>query len=113
MPRSTSVLLASYGHVSTDVRDIGMGRATDQEIARFAKENRLCILTGDWDFSDIRAYPPGDYQGIAVIGVPDQAMPRDILEVVQTLLESPQALSNLSGRLAIIRKSRIRLRPAP
>lgn len=73
MPRATAGLLVGYGHVATDVRDIGMGSAKDPVIARCAKENRFCLVTGDWGFADVRVYPPTDYHGIVVVGVPDAA----------------------------------------
>ena len=113
LPRSTAALLASYGHVSTDVRDIGMGRAKDPEIARFAKNNQLCLLTGDWGFGDIRSYPPHEYFGIVVVGVPDTTGPAEILEVIQMLLDQPAVIASLAGRLAIVEKHKIRLRPPP
>jgi len=58
LPRDVVARLASYGHVGIDVRDIGMRRAEDPEIAAYALKNGLCLLTGDWGFSDIRIYPP-------------------------------------------------------
>ncbi len=53
-----------YGYSSVDVREIGLRGVKDAEIAEYARRNRLCILTGDFDFSDIRNYPPQDYNGI-------------------------------------------------
>ena len=113
MPRSTAALLASYGHVSTDVRDIGMARAKDPEIAHHARDKKLCLLTGDWGFGDIRIYPPQDYCGIVIVGVPDATGPAEILDVVQTLLDQPVVIAALPGRLAIVEKHKIRLRPPP
>jgi predicted nuclease of predicted toxin-antitoxin system len=113
MPRATATLLSGYGHVATDVRDIGMGRAKDPEIARYAKDNRLCLVTGDWGFADVRVYPPADYHGIVVVGVPDAASPADILAVLKTLLEQPTIVALLPGRLAIVERHKIRLRPPP
>ena len=113
MPRSTATLLGAYGHLSTDVRDIGMARALDPEIARYAKDNGLCVVTGDWGFADIRAYPPQDYHGIVLVGVPDMATPAEILGVLQTLLDKPALVALLPGRLAIVERHKIRLRPSP
>lgn len=90
-----------------------MSRATDPEIARYARDNRLCILTGDWGFADIRAYRPGDYYGIIVVGVPDLATPVEIFEVLESLLDRPDLVSLLAGRLAIVERHKIRLRPSP
>jgi predicted nuclease of predicted toxin-antitoxin system len=113
MPRTAATLLASYGHVSTDVRDTGMGRAADADIARYAKDHALCILTGDWGFADIRTFPPPDYCGVVIIGLPDRAMPADILNALRSLPEMPDIMSLLPGRLAIVERHKIRLRHSP
>ena len=63
MPRSTAELLKRYNHEAVDVRDIGMGSAADSDIAAYAQQNRLVLVTRDFDFADIRNYPPGDMPG--------------------------------------------------
>ena len=113
LPRATAKLLTAYGHVAMDVRDIGMGTAKDPEIAQYAKAQGLCLMTGDWGFGDIRAYPPADFPGIVVVGVPDAASPADIFEVIKTLLDQPTLVALLPGRLAIVERHKIRLRPPP
>jgi hypothetical protein len=87
LPRPVAPLVRSLGHEATDVRDVGLGEAPDAEIAAYARAHELCLLTGDFDFADIRDYPPEHYYGIVV-------------------------LSRLPGRLAIVEPGRIRLRPA-
>ena len=64
MPRSVAELLKRYDHEAVDVRDIGMGGATDSEIAAYAQRNSLVLVTRDFDFADIRNYPPGRYAGL-------------------------------------------------
>ena len=70
LPRSVGDLIRHYGHDAIDVRDIGMRRALDATIAEHAQRERLCLLTGDFDFSDVRTYPPADYAGIVVLVIP-------------------------------------------
>lgn len=113
LPRDTSAVLTSFGHVGIDVRDIGMGHADDADIAAYALQHRLCILTGDWGFSDIRIYAPERYAGIVVIGLPARSTRPVILRALRFLLDHPDVVASLSGRLAIVEKKRIRLRPPP
>ncbi|MGA8659739.1 MAG: DUF5615 family PIN-like protein [Chthoniobacterales bacterium] len=47
-----------YDHEAVDVRDSGMGGAADSDIAAYAQQNRLALVTRDFDFADIRKYPP-------------------------------------------------------
>lgn len=112
LPRSAATVLRSSGHEATDVRDIGLRSAKDAEIAAYARENGLCILTGDFDFADVRHYPPADYSGIVVLGLPSTANARYIVQLLEVFLRDEEALAKLPGRLAIVEAGRIRLRPA-
>ena len=35
-----------------------------------AQREQQCLVTGDFDFADIRDYPPQHYAGIVVLGIP-------------------------------------------
>lgn len=111
LPRSLVPLLARFGHEGLDVRDLGMGVSSDPDIAKYARDHQLCLISGDWGFADIRANPPILYAGIVIIGLPDGAPGAQILELAQLLLHQPEILALLPGRLAIVEKGRIRLRP--
>jgi predicted nuclease of predicted toxin-antitoxin system len=67
MPRSAAVRLQQMGHDAVDVRDIGLGGATDDVIAAHARHDKRALVTRDFDFADIRNYPPADYAGIVVL----------------------------------------------
>ena len=51
MPRSAAELLKRYDHEAVDVRDIGMGAAADSDIAIYAQQNGLAVVTRDFDFA--------------------------------------------------------------
>lgn len=111
LPRDTVGLLASYGHVAIDARDVGLRTAPDPDVARYAREHDLILVTADWGFGDVRVYPPGTSPGIVVLGLPDRATGREILRVLRTLLDDAQAVAKLPGRLAVVERGRIRFRP--
>jgi predicted nuclease of predicted toxin-antitoxin system len=113
MPGSTRSLIQSLGHDATDVRDIGLGGAPDAEIAAHAQANDFCILTRDFDFADIRNYPPDLYAGLVVIDLPNRALIPAILRLVAQFLGQSDVLDDLPGRLAIVAPGSVRLRPAP
>ena len=46
------------------MRDIGLRQATDDVIAAHARTNQQALVTRDFDFADIRNYPPAEYAGI-------------------------------------------------
>jgi len=112
LPRSAKDLLRRYGHESIDVRDIGLGSASDSSIARYAQDESLCLLTGDSDFSDIRTYPPARYQGLVILHVPPNATASFILAFLEGFLKQEQLVNRITGRLVIIEPGRVRIRPS-
>jgi predicted nuclease of predicted toxin-antitoxin system len=113
LPRSIAPLVRSRGHDATDVRDIGLGSAADQDIATYAQAQQQAILSRDFDFADVRNYPPDQYAGIVVVDLPSSATAPTILKLVDGFLQQTQTLNDLPGRLVIVEPGRIRLRPAP
>ena len=112
LPRSTKPLVVRLGHEAVDVRDVGLGAAKDDVIARHAQTQGFALITRDFDFADIRNYPPADYPGILVLELPDDATAQAILKVIESFLGRPDLLERLPGRLAVVQVSRVRFRPA-
>jgi len=112
LPRRTKKLLESYGHPAEDVRDIGLKHAKDPQIAEYAKANGLCLITADWGFSDIRSFPPDEYEGIIVVGVPEGVTGAYILNVIRTFLENEEFPGHIPKHLVILEKGRVRFRPS-
>ena len=113
MPRTTAPLVQSRGHQATDVRDVGLSSAPDQDIAAYAQARQMAILSRDFDFADIRNYPPDQYAGIVVIDLPCTATAPTIVKLVEDFLQQTQTLTDLPGRLGIVAPGRTRLQPAP
>ena len=111
LPRSTASTVQKHGHQAVDVRDVGLGGSPDPDIAAQAQAHRLCLLTRDYDFADIRNYPPDQYAGIVVVELPANATSAVINQLIADFLQLPTVLSQLPGRLAIVEPGRVRLRP--
>lgn len=112
MPRSAAGAVQRLGHEAVDVRDVGLGGADDAQIAVYAKEHKLALVTRDFDFSDVRNYPPSDYAGIIVLELPDDAIAATVVKVLESLLSQTELLPQVPGRLAIVESWRVRFRPA-
>ena len=112
LPRSSKDLVQRYGHKAIDVREIGLATAKDFEIAAYAQAQRVCLITGDFDFADIRNYPPEAYNGIVVLELPRNATASFILHLIESFLQQSEVLSKLQGRLVIVEPGRVRLRPS-
>lgn len=91
--------------------DIGLGAAADHVIAAFAQSQQLCVLTRDFDFADVRNYPPSEYFGIVVFELPTDMIAPEIAKVVKFFVGQTAVLTQILGRLAIVSPGRIRLRP--
>jgi predicted nuclease of predicted toxin-antitoxin system len=112
MPRSAAAVIQRLGHEAIDVRDVDTGGTDDAQIAAYAKDHTLALVTRDFDFSDIRNYPPAEYAGIIVIELPDDAIATTVVKVLESFLSQPELLARLPGRLAIVEFWRVRFRPA-
>ena len=67
LPRSLGDRIRLLGHSVTDVRGIGLGDADDEVVAALARGQGMVLLTRDFDFSDVRNYPPAQYAGTTVV----------------------------------------------
>ncbi len=112
MPRSAVALLQSLGHAAEHVRDLGLGEAPDIQIAARARSTGAVLLTRDLDFADIRYYPPADYQGLIVMRLPDDAVTREIVNLLERFLKQTEFVALLPGHLVILEKDHVRFRPA-
>ena len=111
MPRSAAELIKRYDHEAVDVRDIGMGGAADADIALYAQQNGLAVVTRDFDFADIRNYPPLQYSGLLVLALPEDVGATFVVQVLESFLANNELIKALPGRLAIVEPARVRLRP--
>ncbi len=110
LPRSASDTVRQRGHEAIDVRDIDLRDAKDAQIARHAQKEKLCLLTADQDFADIRNYPPSRYLSIVVLSLPRNATSSYINQLLDSFLKQETIVTQLPGKLAIVEPGRIRLR---
>ena len=111
MPRSSGSLLRELSHEVEDVRDVLPNGADDATVAAYAIARQLTLITRDFDFADIRNYPPKDYAGIIVLELPDDAVAAQVNQVLRSFVSKPDFLAQLTGRLAIVESWRVRFRP--
>jgi predicted nuclease of predicted toxin-antitoxin system len=112
LPLSSVEVFRSRGHEAAHVRELCMGHLPDSDIAAYAQKTKSALATRDLDFADIRAYPPGQYDGLLVIRLYDEATATEINAVLEKFLRMAEWSDSLPGRLAIVEESRVRFRPA-
>ena len=109
--RAAGDLIRQHGHQATDVRDIGLGTAPDQDIADYAQQHQFALVSGDQDFGNVLLFPPASYFGLVVVRPPNGATVATLLSLVEQLLNDSQVTANLRGHLVISEPGRIRCRP--
>lgn len=109
MPRSTGVILQTYGYEVKDIRDHGLRGANDETIYQFAKKNHSVLISGDMGFSNILHFPIGNHYGIIVAHFPTEM---STIEINRQLIEKIKELaeSDIKGNLVIIEPGRTRIR---
>jgi hypothetical protein len=85
---------------------------TMQRLRLLPEPHPLVLVTRDFDFADIRNYPPESYSGIVVLELPEDAIASRVNEVLKSFVSNAELLARLRGRLAIIEPWRVRFRPA-
>jgi predicted nuclease of predicted toxin-antitoxin system len=80
----------------------------DISISKICQNEQRILLTLDLGFSDIRTYPPSEYEGIIVVRLnrQDKTHVMDIARRVLSVL--PQ--EEIKGKLWIVDEKRIRIR---
>lgn len=111
LPRSLVDLISRLNHQVEFVRDVGMSDAPDSAVAERAQKTGAILLTRDLDFADIRNYPPERYPGIVVLRLPDDVVAAEIVSVAERFLREASFASQISARLAIVERDRVRFRP--
>lgn len=108
LPVEVAELLRAAGHDADTVHDEGLAGAPDARISAIVRDERRVLVTLDFDFADIRAYPPSEYGGIVVLWLRTHerdAVIRLMARALEVLIHEP-----ISGKLWIVEEARIRVR---
>lgn len=103
-------LFAAHGHDAVHVDDLGHGTAVDPVIGTLALDTRRCIVTGDYDFADVREFNPRLFAGIVVLTLPHNTASGYIRRLLTYFFEHITELLPLEGKLMIVELGRIRVR---
>ncbi|MFB1512853.1 MAG: DUF5615 family PIN-like protein [Thiocapsa sp. C3-sup] len=112
MPRSALRALIAAGHSAAHVRDLEMGRASDDLIDRHAQATGAILVTRDLDFADTRAYPPETAPGRLVLRVADNDTAEAIADLLKRFLTLKDLVARIPGHLVVLERGRVRFRPA-
>lgn len=108
LPPGLVMNLRAAGYDATSVLDEGLSGSTDADLLAKCRAESRVLITLDLDFSDIRAYPPDQHQGIIVLRPVSQSVPdiRNLISKLATVLETEP----VQHRLWIMEETRLRIR---
>jgi predicted nuclease of predicted toxin-antitoxin system len=108
LPIEAAQAIQAAGHGAATIHDQGLVGEPDPRIAAVCQSEGRALVTLDLDFSDIRAYPPGDYAGIIVLRPRTQAKP-PVMNLIGRLIPL-LASEPLVGKLWIVQENGVRIR---
>jgi len=110
LPRSLAARIRARGHEVQDSRDLGLATADDETIGNVAIRDCCVLVSRDFDFADVRNYPPSKFPGIVVVNFPSETSAEVLVAMIDAALAEPSLLNRLEGNLAIMEPGRVRVR---
>ncbi len=108
LPVELAGLLSSLGHDAKTINDQLLQGVNDPFLIQKCDDEKRILVTLDIDFSDIRAYPPQDHEGIIVLRVGNQSK-KHVLRVFKRVLPLI-AKEPIKGRLWVVEENMVRIR---
>jgi len=105
--RRGAALLQAAGHDVATVVEQGLTSAPDDHLITVCRQEDRCLVTLDLDFSNPLRFNPREFSGIAVLRLPAQTKPDDLVNALRTLAGG-LARGDISGRLWIVQVGVIR-----
>jgi predicted nuclease of predicted toxin-antitoxin system len=106
-------LLRNAGHQVSTVFEQHLTGADDSTVVSVCTEEGRCLITMDKDFTNPLLFPPQKYAGIVVLRLSHNPDGKEILGTLRTFLLALDGQENLTGKLWIVRRHRVReYRPA-
>ncbi|HLC71303.1 MAG TPA: DUF5615 family PIN-like protein [Candidatus Nanoarchaeia archaeon] len=110
LPLSFVESLQKLGFLVEHVRTAGLQGADDQQIALYAKSQKLILITKDVEFGSLLLYPSGSHYGLVVLRLPDNFKKEQIFTALTNFLAPGK---NLAGFITIVEIGKYRVRKLP
>ncbi len=108
LPVEVATVLRNAGQEAKTVSEQNLSGWGDKSLIALRKSENPVLVTLDSDFSNIRAYPPQEHNGIIVLKLRNQGK-KNIVHIFRVAL-SVIDLEAVSGYLWIIEEDAIRVR---
>lgn len=109
MPYSALEVFEELGLEAKHARDVGLGRASDEEIMAYAVNNRSILVTKDLGFANIIRFPLESHYGVVVLRLPSFFKAFQFVNVLREFLNSID-VKVLEKSIAIVKLGKYRIR---
>lgn len=108
LPCELSGFFNAEGHDSLTVNEQQLGGCDDEDLILICRKEKRILVTLDFDFSDIRVYPPQKHHGIVIFKSADQSK-KTVLKLAKNFL-SVLEKELVQKSLWIVEIDRVRIR---
>lgn len=108
LPVELAELLRASGYDADTINDEGLVGSPDEKVIGVCRAESRCLITLDLDFSDMRAYPPADLNGLIVLRLRRQDK-NHVLQVARRMITLIGG-ETLAKRLWVVDEKRVRIR---
>ena len=109
IPFSSKEILKKFNYSAEHSREIGLGKATDEQIIKYAIKNNQILVTKDLGFGNIKKYPIKNHKGIILLRVPFYYTANQINGVLSNFFKSIKE-REIENSLVIVEINRYRIR---
>ncbi len=109
IPNSSIEALEDLGYEVEHARTAGFKGSSDEEIAKYAKEQKAILVSRDLDFGNILWYPEGSHHGVLIIRLPYDYTANQITKKLKEFVEKIE-VENLVDHITILELGRYRMR---
>ncbi len=109
IPNSSMKALEDLGYEVEHARTAGLKGCSDEDIAKYAKEQKAVLVSKDLDFGNVLWYPEGSHHGVLIIRLPYDYTADQITEKLKEFVENIE-VKKLVGHITILELGRYRMR---
>ena len=109
LPRSAAGALRALGCEVVDVRDVGLGGASDDSVFRYAVSHGYILVTADKGFTSLLRFPLGTHPGLIVARFP-QHTPAHRKSRILAQWFARLSEGDVAGNLLILEPRGVRIR---
>ncbi|MBS3816887.1 MAG: DUF5615 family PIN-like protein [Candidatus Thermoplasmatota archaeon] len=109
MPNSSVDMLKDLGYEVGHARTSGLKGATDDEISKYAKDQKAILVSRDLDFGNVLWYPEGSHHGLLLLRLPHDFTAEQITQKLEKFLKEIE-VEKLAGHITILELGRYRVR---